>query len=170
MLICNIFTIHWSIQHHHIQDLQPLFLSIYKNFKRAVVDAYVYNKYCRSRWVDLELMVSQGQAWCPKISTDQIVTWVFKYFQHYLVYWAYKDNCENIPSGILVTNLSRIWARRSIERQVQGMSNQSSCNTELNSSKLEFLKIQAWGSTLHKNILCHVAMLVVPTFKTCSIC
>ena len=30
----------------------PLFFSIYKNFKRAVVDAYVYNKYCRSRWVD----------------------------------------------------------------------------------------------------------------------
>ena len=27
----------------------PLFLSIYKNFKRLVVDAYVYNKYCRSR-------------------------------------------------------------------------------------------------------------------------
>jgi len=27
----------------------PIFLSIYKNFKRAVVDAYVYNKYCRSR-------------------------------------------------------------------------------------------------------------------------
>jgi len=27
----------------------PLFLSIYKNFKTAVVDAYVYNKYCRSR-------------------------------------------------------------------------------------------------------------------------
>jgi len=26
----------------------PLFLSIYKNFIRAVVDAYVYNKYCRS--------------------------------------------------------------------------------------------------------------------------
>ena len=26
----------------------PLFLSIYKNFKRTVVDAYVYNKYCRS--------------------------------------------------------------------------------------------------------------------------
>jgi len=26
----------------------PLFLSIYKNFKRAIVDAYVYNKYCRS--------------------------------------------------------------------------------------------------------------------------
>ena len=26
----------------------PLFLSIYKNFKRAVVDAYVYNKYYRS--------------------------------------------------------------------------------------------------------------------------
>jgi len=27
----------------------PLFFSIYKNFKRAVFDAYVYNKYCRSR-------------------------------------------------------------------------------------------------------------------------
>jgi len=27
----------------------PLVHSIYKNFKRAVVDAYVYNKYCRSR-------------------------------------------------------------------------------------------------------------------------
>jgi len=27
----------------------PLFLSTYKKFKRAVVDAYVYNKYCRSR-------------------------------------------------------------------------------------------------------------------------
>ena len=26
----------------------PLFLSIYKNFKKAVFDAYVYNKYCRS--------------------------------------------------------------------------------------------------------------------------
>jgi len=26
----------------------PLFLYIYKNFKRAVVNAYVYNKYCRS--------------------------------------------------------------------------------------------------------------------------
>ena len=30
----------------------PLFFSIYKNFKRAVVDAYVYNKYCRSRRVN----------------------------------------------------------------------------------------------------------------------
>jgi len=27
----------------------PLFLSIYKNLKRAVVDAYVYKKFCRSR-------------------------------------------------------------------------------------------------------------------------
>jgi len=26
----------------------PLFLSIYKNFKRAIVDVYVYNKYYRS--------------------------------------------------------------------------------------------------------------------------
>ena len=31
------------------QISKPLFLSIYNNFKRAVVDAYVYNKYCRSR-------------------------------------------------------------------------------------------------------------------------
>ena len=31
----------------------PLFLSIYKNFKRVVVDAYVYNKYYRSCWVDI---------------------------------------------------------------------------------------------------------------------
>jgi len=27
----------------------PLFLSIYKKFKRTVVEAYIYNKYCRSR-------------------------------------------------------------------------------------------------------------------------
>jgi hypothetical protein len=27
----------------------PLTLSIHKNFKRVVVDAYVYHKYCRSR-------------------------------------------------------------------------------------------------------------------------
>jgi hypothetical protein len=27
----------------------PLILSSYKNFKRVVVDAYVYHKYCRSR-------------------------------------------------------------------------------------------------------------------------
>ena len=27
----------------------PLFLSIYKNFKGVVIDAYVYNKYCRYR-------------------------------------------------------------------------------------------------------------------------
>ena len=33
----------------------PLFLSIYKNFKRAVVDAYVYNKYYRSHRVDLDI-------------------------------------------------------------------------------------------------------------------
>ena len=159
MLICNIFPIHWSLQHHHTQDLQPLILSIYKNFKRAVVDAYVYNKFCRSRWVDLDI----GQRWrgnhftdinwwLPKdklsvlklISIDQIVTWVFNYLQHYLVCWAYKDNCKNIPSGILVTNLSRIGARRSDEWQAQGMSNQSSYNIELNSSKPEFCKIQAW--------------------------
>jgi hypothetical protein len=30
----------------------PLILSIYKNFKRVVIDAYVYHKYCRSRCVE----------------------------------------------------------------------------------------------------------------------
>jgi hypothetical protein len=30
----------------------PLILSIYKNFKRVVVDAYVYHKYCRSHCVE----------------------------------------------------------------------------------------------------------------------
>jgi hypothetical protein len=29
----------------------PLTLSIYKNFKRVVIDAYVYHKYCRSHCV-----------------------------------------------------------------------------------------------------------------------
>jgi hypothetical protein len=29
-----------------------LILSIYKNFKRVVVDAYVYHKYCRSHCVE----------------------------------------------------------------------------------------------------------------------
>ena len=116
-----------------------------------------------------KLMVSQGQAWCPKTSTDQIVTWAVNYLQHCLVYWAYKDNCRNIPSGIRVTNLSRIGATRSKEWQAQGMPNQSSCNIELNSSNLEFCKIQAWGNTSHKNILCHISMLVVPTFQAPSI-
>ena len=41
------------------ENSSPLFLSIYKNFKRMVVDAYVYNKYCRSRGVDLDI----GQRW-----------------------------------------------------------------------------------------------------------
>jgi len=44
----------------------PLFLSIYKNIKRAVVDAYVYNKYCRSRRVDLDI----GQCWRGNQFTD----------------------------------------------------------------------------------------------------
>ena len=33
----------------------PLILPIYKNFKRVVVDAYVYHKYCKSRCEDLEM-------------------------------------------------------------------------------------------------------------------
>ena len=49
----------------------PLFLSIYKNFKRAVVDAYIYNKYCRSRWVDLDL----GQRWKGNHFAD--INWWF---------------------------------------------------------------------------------------------
>jgi hypothetical protein len=32
-----------------IEISNPLILSSYKNFKRVVVDAYVYHKYCRSR-------------------------------------------------------------------------------------------------------------------------
>ena len=113
--------------------------------------------------------------WFPKeklsvLKQALIRSWAFNYLQYYLVFWAYKDNCKKIPSGILVTNLSRIGARRSDGWQAQGMSNQSSYNIELNSSKLELCKIQTWGSTLYKNIICHVAMLVVPTFETCSIC
>ena len=50
------------------------------------------------------------------------------------------------------------------------LPNINTCNIELNSSNLEFCKIQAWGSTSHENILCHVAMLVVPTVETCLIC
>jgi len=49
----------------------PLFLSIYKNFKRMVVDAYVYNKYCRSRWVDLDI----GQRWRGNHFAD--INWWF---------------------------------------------------------------------------------------------
>jgi hypothetical protein len=49
---CSYATSSQSIGLSDITTLEisnPLFLSIYKNFKRAVVDAYVYNKYCRSR-------------------------------------------------------------------------------------------------------------------------
>jgi hypothetical protein len=49
----------------------PLFLSIYKNFKRAVVDAYVYIKYCRSRWVYLDI----GQRWRGNHFAD--INWWF---------------------------------------------------------------------------------------------
>ena len=184
---CSYATSSQSIDLSNIATFEisnPLFLSIYKNFKRAVVDAYVYNKFCRSLWVDLDIghrwwgnHFADLNWWFPKDklsvlkhSNDHIITWAFNYLQHYLVCWAYKDNCKKIPSSILVTNLSKIGARRSDEWQAQGMSNQSSYNIELNSSKLEFCKIQAWGSTLHKNIPFYVAMLVVPTFETCSIC
>jgi len=54
------------------------------------------------------------------------------------------DNCKNIPSGILVTNLSRIGARRLDESQAQGMSNQSSYNIELN-PYLNFAKFKLGG-------------------------
>jgi hypothetical protein len=33
----------------------PLILSIPKDFKRVVVDAYIYHKYCRSHCVNLEI-------------------------------------------------------------------------------------------------------------------
>ena len=39
---------HSSIATHEI--LNPLVLPVYKNFERVVVDAYVYHKYCKSRW------------------------------------------------------------------------------------------------------------------------
>ena len=48
---CSYATSSQSIGLSDITTLEisnPLFLSIYKNFKRAIVDAYVYNKYCRS--------------------------------------------------------------------------------------------------------------------------
>ena len=65
-----------------------LILSVHKNFKRVVVDAYVYHKYCRSRCVNLEIgiqrLVLEGKplhqvetqfegfprtTFCPKAST-----------------------------------------------------------------------------------------------------
>jgi hypothetical protein len=33
----------------------PLILLVHKDFKRVDVDAYVYHKYCRSRYVNLEI-------------------------------------------------------------------------------------------------------------------
>jgi hypothetical protein len=33
----------------------PLILHVHKNFKRVVVYAYIYHKYCRSRCVNLEI-------------------------------------------------------------------------------------------------------------------
>jgi hypothetical protein len=33
----------------------PLFLPVHKDFKRVVVDAYIYHKYCRSRCVNLAI-------------------------------------------------------------------------------------------------------------------
>ena len=65
----------------------PLILPIYKNFKRVVVDAYVYHKYCIYHCVNLEIgtqrLVLEGKplqletqfegfprtSFCPKAST-----------------------------------------------------------------------------------------------------
>ena len=38
----------FNITTHEI--LSPLVLLVHKNFERVVVDAYVYHKYCKSRW------------------------------------------------------------------------------------------------------------------------
>ena len=49
--LCSYETSSQSIGLYNITTFEisnPLFLSIYKNYKRAVVDAYVYNKYCKS--------------------------------------------------------------------------------------------------------------------------
>jgi hypothetical protein len=43
----------FNIATHEV--FNPLILSIYKNFERVVIDAYVYNKYCRSRSVNLKI-------------------------------------------------------------------------------------------------------------------
>jgi hypothetical protein len=37
-----------NIATHEI--FSPLILPVYKDFERLVVDAYVYHKYCKSRW------------------------------------------------------------------------------------------------------------------------
>ena len=37
-----------NIATHEI--FNPLILSIHKDFERVVVDAYIYHKYCKSRW------------------------------------------------------------------------------------------------------------------------
>jgi len=37
-----------NIATHEI--FNPLILPVYKDFEREVVDAYVYHKYCKSRW------------------------------------------------------------------------------------------------------------------------
>ena len=68
--------------------LNPLILSVHKDFERVVVDAYVYHKYCRSCCVNLEIgtqkLMLEGKplhqfetqfkgfprmSFCPKTST-----------------------------------------------------------------------------------------------------
>jgi hypothetical protein len=34
----------------HTRSSTPLILPVHKDFKRVVVDAYVYHKYCKSHW------------------------------------------------------------------------------------------------------------------------
>jgi hypothetical protein len=56
-----------NIASHEI--FNPLILPIHKNFKRVVVDAYVYHKYCRSSFVNLEIgtrrLVLEGETTSP---------------------------------------------------------------------------------------------------------
>ena len=61
-----------NIATHEI--FNPLILSVHKNFKRVVVDAYVYHKYCRSHCVNLEIgtqrLVLEGK---PLHQLDNII-------------------------------------------------------------------------------------------------
>jgi hypothetical protein len=56
-----------NIASHEI--FNPLILPIHKYFKRVVVDAYVYHKYCRSSFVNLEIgtrrLVLEGETTSP---------------------------------------------------------------------------------------------------------
>ena len=73
-----------NIATHEI--LNPLILSVHKDFERVVVDAYVYHKYCKSHWHEIgtQRLVLEGKplhqfetrfegfprtSFCPKTST-----------------------------------------------------------------------------------------------------